>query len=807
MNQIDRHDQPVLNTPATPSSNPAQPANEDNPAAGELYRLINRKPKHTVFYMAGVATVFILATAAAYLWGLYGDTVLERPATTWMPVLIAAIVPTLLIWALAYMSWRTQHLHMMSDALARTALRLTEPEELAEERISAMASTIRTQLEKMNTGLQEVFTQTQTLDDMFSERLDSVDRSALRAELRAREIGDALTRNRATIDEISGKLGQESDTISRAVRTQTDEVRSVTRKAEEVMNANLERLRKQTETLSRITETAAAGADNTTVMLDRQSSRLEVVANAALNKADALSQRYENQRENLVAASQSLETERLHLETTFERQRATIETTSAELAARTADINASVSTLSTELGHAMDAAAKRTNELGKTFQSEAQRMGLAAKDAGINIEDSLRSASDRVKSVSNELKANAADITKQSEKAAREMGELTGKTQVEITHLADTVRKESEAIEGNIRHATGALKATFTSETELFNTAINQQTSTLASMLRDQMDLLAKDLTTSSEEINLAVLQAADAIQAEVTHRTDDIRGTVQSTSSDLEGVGEKLNNVMFRIGGAARDATRTLQSASEDLETRMQTLPNEAAEGAQALQTVLEEQITTLASIAEIVVRHSRTFDKNAPNAPLAPSLENAARTYVPAAPQMAAPRTSVARPPQMPTETKSKKAGGKWALSDLLTAARKSEGPATEKPLDEQEFNRTALHIIETLQSLAVDLDRALEQSPPAELWQRYQQGERNVFARRLYNLQGRELYDTIAERFSREPEFRDDVQRFIRLFEKLMLHASERDRDNILVETYLTSDTGKVYLMLAQASGHLS
>ena len=187
MNQIDRHDQPVLSTSPAPSSDRAKPANEDSPAAGELYRLISRKPTRTIFHMAGVATVFILATAAAYLWGLYGISVLERPATTWMPVIIAAIVPTLLIWALAYMSWRTQHLHMMSDALARAALRLSEPEELAEERTSAMASTIRTQIEKMNTGLQDVFEQTQTLDDMFSDRLDSVDRSALRAELGDRE--------------------------------------------------------------------------------------------------------------------------------------------------------------------------------------------------------------------------------------------------------------------------------------------------------------------------------------------------------------------------------------------------------------------------------------------------------------------------------------------------------------------------------------------------------------------------------------------------------------------------------------------
>jgi hypothetical protein len=33
-----------------------------------------------------------------------------------------------------------------------------------------------------------------------------------------------------------------------------------------------------------------------------------------------------------------------------------------------------------------------------------------------------------------------------------------------------------------------------------------------------------------------------------------------------------------------------------------------------------------------------------------------------------------------------------------------------------------------------------------------------------------------------------------------------ATARDRDNILVQTYLTSDTGKVYLMLGQATGKL-
>jgi hypothetical protein len=69
------------------------------------------------------------------------------------------------------------------------------------------------------------------------------------------------------------------------------------------------------------------------------------------------------------------------------------------------------------------------------------------------------------------------------------------------------------------------------------------------------------------------------------------------------------------------------------------------------------------------------------------------------------------------------------------------------------------------------------------------------------------GRELYDRIAQKYRKDGEFRAHVDRFIASFEELLGAATKRDRDNILVETYLTSDTGKVYLILGQAIGKLN
>jgi hypothetical protein len=45
---------------------------------------------------------------------------------------------------------------------------------------------------------------------------------------------------------------------------------------------------------------------------------------------------------------------------------------------------------------------------------------------------------------------------------------------------------------------------------------------------------------------------------------------------------------------------------------------------------------------------------------------------------------------------------------------------------------------------------------------------------------------------------------VDRYIADFEKLLSDVARNDRDNMMTQTYLTSDTGKVYTMLAHASG---
>ncbi|MBL8584124.1 MAG: hypothetical protein JNL61_18095, partial [Rhizobiaceae bacterium] len=100
-----------------------------------------------------------------------------------------------------------------------------------------------------------------------------------------------------------------------------------------------------------------------------------------------------------------------------------------------------------------------------------------------------------------------------------------------------------------------------------------------------------------------------------------------------------------------------------------------------------------------------------------------------------------------------------------------------------------------------------RAIDHEAAIELWDRYRRGERDVFTRRLYTLAGQQTFDDIRRKYREDGEFRAAVDRYCDDFEKLLKDIARNDRDHSVARGYLTSDTGKVYTMLAHAAGRLN
>jgi hypothetical protein len=141
---------------------------------------------------------------------------------------------------------------------------------------------------------------------------------------------------------------------------------------------------------------------------------------------------------------------------------------------------------------------------------------------------------------------------------------------------------------------------------------------------------------------------------------------------------------------------------------------------------------------------------------------------------------------------------ARGGW-LSDLLSRASRDEEEPMHNGARADRINNLA-----SLDSISVDIARMIDHDAAADAWDRYRGGERNAFSRRLYTAQGQQTFEEIHRKYRRDDEFRQTVDRYVEEFERLLAEVSRDDRDSMLTKTYLTSETGKVYTMLAHASG---
>jgi hypothetical protein len=136
------------------------------------------------------------------------------------------------------------------------------------------------------------------------------------------------------------------------------------------------------------------------------------------------------------------------------------------------------------------------------------------------------------------------------------------------------------------------------------------------------------------------------------------------------------------------------------------------------------------------------------------------------------------------------------------LRTRAPEEDDRRSAPRIDPRQEQR----VLDSLDALSIDIARLVDHDAAVELWDRYKRGERNVFTRRLYTAQGQKTFEDIRRKYRRSTEFRETVDRYVDEFERLLEQVARDDRGQVLTKTYLTSDTGKVYTLLAHAAGRL-
>ena len=110
----------------------------------------------------------------------------------------------------------------------------------------------------------------------------------------------------------------------------------------------------------------------------------------------------------------------------------------------------------------------------------------------------------------------------------------------------------------------------------------------------------------------------------------------------------------------------------------------------------------------------------------------------------------------------------------------------------------------MLESLHSLSVDFNRLLDEDVPDKTWKAFYRGDGTIFTRRLLGMRDQFPAEAVREKYQEDGEFRGYVQRYLRQFEELFDQAVRQEQGDVLSSTLVTSDVGKVYLLLCTALG---
>ncbi len=575
---------------------------------------------------------------------------------------------------------------------------------------------------------------------------------------RMRSLESAVAERLSGIEETVRKLDERGEAIRAALREERDTLASFAASLQSDAERMGETIKARGQSLRDLAREAANDVATAQGALDERAARLKAALDDASDAAIANAQNAERGAQAMIGAAEALDGRLESFVQRGERQRAA-------------------------LTDAITALKSETQALEQTMARNLEALG----GLGQTLVEQTRRAD-----------AVAADISRRGEAAAGGLG-------ARADAIAAAFQAHIERLDGSALEAEERLKATTSAASQA------------AEHVRTTFEMAARSVVVASEKTSEsttgalhAMTQALDALNA----KAEETRQTASQTISELRAEAEALPVLIAtRLKELSKDEPQAAEPAPEPV----QPTPG-ARHGA---PPIYPTEPVNKASVEPEPVRpvvHEPDLDTSfRPAGPM--------KTVSPAKPQPHEDRSQWFGFARRLAGLMKRDGGGEnvrvtpnlnsdWRLSDALNNADEAvaydddhgpQAPGDQEP-GSVDLHQEALHVVDKLQTLAIDLDRALGDDPAPDLWRRYTSGERSVFTRRLIAAIGREGAQRIAERYETDKDFQMHANRYMTEFEALLDDAAARDRDHLLIETFLTSQTGRLYLLIAAATGRL-
>lgn len=703
-----------------------------------------RWPAFTVF------ALLWLGALAGYVGGYLTSHGQAVATTFWLLVFGAAILPLVLIAILSELMVQARALSRTTREISRLAVRITEPEGLAGNRVASVGVAVRRELDVLSAALDATLDRVAAVESLIENQVSAVERAGGRAQMRAQMIRDLLQQERDSLSGVAEQLSGTAGAIVQSVSAQVGLVRDAHERAVQDLRSAEAGLARQFESYRAMTDEQSRIAAERTKEIEAATRSLEQVTAASAQSAAHVLSRLTEQRESLAGASDRLGEESSRLTAMLEREQALV--TRVE-----------------------GAAGELADKLDKTIESASE-----------NLDRALASMRERTGTAGQDLRQEAEAAARQGEQAARAISEAAAGARDAAAGLRAAVGAEMQALNDSL---SGGMKALDGVAQTVGRTLAGTGDNTVA--LLETLDRSVGAVEAASQRL-FALLDA-------VGDRAEAAQGALDEASRAMDQRFEQLPEVAAshaaRLSALLEDQAQRMGALADAITRRAEPLaaPAEPAAILPAPAPAARAEAPSLPIASTPPASEFLDTPTMLPRPPFEDSRSNGLGAFgrlgqrlrrASAAKRAEAQETATFEEVQPPAafngaggigHSGANGSSGFWSALFARIEGEEAAGPLMPQgasvptpALPPESPAARAQHTLEALYALAIDLDRLLEEDPPMDLWKRYRNGEADAFARRLIALKGAVTEQRMRQKYRDDAEFRENADRYCARFE---------------------------------------
>jgi hypothetical protein len=849
--------------PAGPSRNRVA-ANDDGPSIGGLIFALQQKPSNAVFKYAAIGSVVWAAVGAAFGAVMLGSEapiqgwfdLLARPAT--FLTVTAIVVPIAVLWLLALLSWRAEELRLRSSTMTEVAIRLAEPDRVAEQQIASLGQAVRRQVSFMNDAISRALGRAGELEAMVHNEVTLLERSYEENERKVRGLIHELSGERHALVNTSDRVYESLHRLGGEIPTLIDKLSNQQVKLAKVIEG-------ASDNLTSLETSLASSVDNLESAVGGRTDQLQgLLETYTAGLASALGSRAEQLQSNLEDQMQRLDSsfgDRTEaLQTVFEEYARALDTALANRAQAldhqliertkslddafaerlrlfddsimrsTAAIDAAVVDKTQALTQALDdhtvrfsgTIGRQANDLDEALMHGINSVRRASENItrqSIKAMEGLAGQSDMLKNISHNLLGQISGIT----------GRFENQGQA-ILSAADALESANYKIDETLQSRHADLARTLdrlSGKADEFAHFVEGYSSNIEGSLSDA-DLRARN---EIERLREQTNAESERTLEDLRHRLTSVSSTV---TSELGTLTDRFTSTSEDMRREAARAAAEIAAEQERLRTQLEHLPVAAQESSASMRRALQDQIKALDQLSMLTSRAAVQRDVQPPEdgPPSAPPLppggmggrgpggmgpggmghggmgqggmgqggpDTRSLSSLSSTIEQELGTRQRRQPPPVGRPAPDTREG--WSLGDLLARASLDDDSGAHVAGNAPRQGRAAFNL--DLEAIA----RGLDPATAAAVWSRLRAGQRGVMVRSIYSDRGRHVFDEVSQRCRTDVDLSHAISRYLADFERAVSESDMRDPSGRMTQNQLVSDAGRVYLFLAHAAGRLS